>query len=432
MKAYRRIQHGRFVMKNVLVISNNPLETTQHNAKTILSLLGNTDAFNIRQVYLKDGVPDYENATYYRISDGDILRSLLHPFPLAGEEVMPVSSLRQHNQSKKTSRSEFARLAREFMWKLGRIHDERMFEWIEKEPVDLIFFMGGDCWFAYDMYEKISERLPNVPSVIYLTDDYILPRKKINIVLTVRQKVLQRKMNRALNKADVLITISEEMRTEYRRIFNKDSFVYANVPFLAERKEKGAAEHNDDGALTLTYTGGLHYNRWKVLNRIGKAVQAYNRINHTRHILKVYSPLTPPKKIIEKLNVANGCLFCGALSSQQVDEVLSQSDVLVFVESFDPQSIASTKLSFSTKIYEYLSFQKPVLAVGPEDVSSMKFLLRCAYCITDPNEISLQSLSGILKAEKRKETAAACYEQYVAKSKSDFGKSDLVSKLLSL
>lgn len=40
-------------MKRILIISNNALSDTQHNSKTILSLLGNREMFSLRQVFLE-------------------------------------------------------------------------------------------------------------------------------------------------------------------------------------------------------------------------------------------------------------------------------------------------------------------------------------------------------------------------------------------
>ena len=423
-------------MKKILVISNNPFDLTQHNAKTILSLLGDKELFSVRQIFLKDGSPGYKSAEYYRLTDREVLRSIVHPSNMAGSEVQPNKlSVESQNNNRTIKHSEISRFLREILWNFGKIDYERMFKWIERDGVDIIFFMGGDCCFAYDVFAHITEQYPNVPNVIYLTDDYILPRNKFNIFLTIRRKMLLSKMMLSVPKANLLITISEEMRKEYRRIFNKDSYVYANIPVEIRDMEN---QINDNSCVvgsknyTLSYTGGLHYNRWKVLRKLGLAIQKYNVINNTHIVLNIYAPLKPSNRVLSKLNIENGSCFCGALNSGQVEDVLIKSDSLVFVECFDKKSIASTRLSFSTKIYEYLSYKKPVLAIGPDMVSSIKFLTQCAYCITNYKKISPEELNIFFLKEKQNQVAAECFNMFMSKYNDDFGKQKIVDTLLSL
>ncbi len=44
------------------------------------------------------------------------------------------------------------------------------------------------------------------------------------------------------------------------------------------------------------------------------------------------------------------------------------------MESFDKKFVMSTRLSLSTKIPEYLNANKPILAYGPDGISSLEYL----------------------------------------------------------
>ena len=60
---------------------------------------------------------------------------------------------------------------------------------------------------------------------------------------------------------------------------------------------------------------------------------------------------------------------------------------MVFVESFEEKYIDKTKYSLSTKVPEYLSLKKPILAIGPKNVGSMKYLKDVAQCVHDISDL---------------------------------------------
>ena len=66
---------------------------------------------------------------------------------------------------------------------------------------------------------------------------------------------------------------------------------------------------------------------------------------------------------------------------------LNSCDYPVFVESFDKKQVEKTRLSFSTKIPEYLSLRKPIIAIGPRGIGSMDCLSKVAICINNVSEM---------------------------------------------
>ena len=72
---------------------------------------------------------------------------------------------------------------------------------------------------------------------------------------------------------------------------------------------------------------------------------------------------------------------------EELIKTLNKADVLVFVESFAEEQIEKTRYSLSTKIPEYLSLKKPIFAVGPENISSMRYISDTAMCVFEIGEI---------------------------------------------
>lgn len=86
------------------------------------------------------------------------------------------------------------------------------------------------------------------------------------------------------------------------------------------------------------------------------------------------------------LNV-NGCsCIRGGIPQSQVFMEQENSDILVFIESFENRT---ARLSFSTKITDYLSSNRCILAIGPKDISSIEYFIQqdSALVCTTPLEV---------------------------------------------
>jgi hypothetical protein len=98
--------------------------------------------------------------------------------------------------------------------------------------------------------------------------------------------------------------------------------------------------------------------------------------------------------MVERLTIPGSMEFKGCLNAAEVEQVIGQSDILVHVESMDRLSRRLTRLSVSTKIPQYLASGKCLLAVGPPEVASMRYVRdhEAAMVITD-----LKTLRGALE-----------------------------------
>lgn len=396
-------------MKKILIISNNPLSYSQHNAKTVLSLLDHED-YCLFQIFFKDDVPDFESCSYFRISDRDMIRSLALWKPAAGETVSAVKREQAACAGSSVSQSAYwKRLMREYVWLLGRRNKKALYCELDRFSPDILFFVGGDCVFSYRIYSEIASRYPQAKRVIFLTDDYILSKAKKSLPQGIRRRMLIKQMSNCLPETNLLITISEKMRTVYRGLFGADSVVYSNMP-------DSPAEHPEvqtGGTVEFVYAGGLHYHRWKTLSLLGQAILAYNRTDPPSVArLRIYSPHQPEQSILDSLCIEDSSEFCGSLAPEEVDSVLSSCDVEVHVESFDEECKEATRLSFSTKIFEYLQKGKCVLAIGPADIASMEYLSGGAYCINDPEKINAEAVGILCRGDMRNQIAAQCADLY--------------------
>jgi glycosyltransferase involved in cell wall biosynthesis len=299
-----------------------------------------------------------------------------------------------------TVKSNFFRILREMMWKSKKWKSEELSNWITDFSPDIVFFCSGDTAFAYDIVSFVLDKT-DAKLVTYITDDYVLPRRTISLLWWIRRNYIFKKMNRAILSSDLFMTISEQMQIAYKELFNKDSTITLNM--TESMKIEGFNSNNyENNNINFIYAGGLHFKRYETLSLLAEAINKYNnQSTDTKAFLSIYSTIRPIPKVLRKLNIKGASKFLGGLNVKELKDKLNEADILVHVESFDIISIEATRLSISTKIPEYLSLGKPILAIGPKEVASMIYLKDVAYCITCKNGMS-EKLSKLVNDNKIK------------------------------
>lgn len=374
----------------ILVVSNNSFSTTQNNGKTLFSFFENYPKANVSQLYFYDNYPDVGSVrNYYRITDKNIIKNYLKIESTCGGIISPQQQITNDGKRNKFSivkpslyKNDFFRILREKIWDTNIWKTEELDNWIDEIKPDIIFFCAGDFGAAYDIVEYVQTRYSS-KLLVYITDDYVLPRTKENLFQKLRRNMILDKMNKAINRSLKLFTISEEMSQQYEILFNKESEVMLNT---VESLKEEIPRHKND-TIKLVYAGGFHFKRYLVLNEIAKSIQKYNSENKSA-FLEIYSNESPDQKMLKLLNIDSASQFMGSLDSLELKKVLNKCDIPVHVESFDEKMIECTRLSISTKIPEYLSLGKPILAVGPQKISSIKYLNNSAFCINDLRDIN--------------------------------------------
>ena len=379
----------------ILVISNNAFSETSNNGKTLASFFNGFPPGNIAQLYFNSEMPNGTSVdNFYRITDKDIIKSIVKKDNQCGSIINKLSNNATSNSEEGSSsfikvmrKYNAARIIREILWVLGRWKSYSLQGWLDEFSPDIIFFCAGDSGFAYNISNYIQKRC-NSRVVIYVTDDYVLPRKTLNPIWWLRRNYIYRKMRSAVTSSDLFITISQKMRDEYKDFFCRDSILAVNMTESMRDEAESIKEVLNDN-MTFVYAGGLHYKRYETLSLLAESIRKYNRDsnNPMKVNLRIYSNQKPNSSIIKKLDIDGASEFCGSLNLKELKKVLNTCDVPVHVESFDKRSIEATKLSISTKIPEYLSLNKPVLAIGPDEVASIDYLKDTAFCITDQERI---------------------------------------------
>jgi hypothetical protein len=156
----------------------------------------------------------------------------------------------------------------------------------------------------------------------------------------------------------------------------------------------------------LIYAGNLYPNRWKVLVSLGKALQELASEGVCAE-LHVYS-LDINEKIKKAIDSPPYSMHMGSVDSIELIAIRKKSDIMVHVEGFDRKCRRIMLYSMSTKIPEYLSSNRCMLAIVPKDFAEAKYLIEndAAAVVTEPSELKGRVKEIISDLDLRKSYAA--------------------------
>ena len=393
--------------KRLLIISNNPLSNTNANGKTILSYFDTVPRDQIRQLYFRDEKPTVEGIQYFRISDNDVIKGIFASKRRGSAVPAEKSSMSTSSSPSTVKKNDTTRLLREILW-WRKWKSEALINWLDEFSPTAVFFVAGDSGFSYDICMFVVERY-NARLSVYITDDYIMPRNKESLMFTIRRSLIKSKMKDSVAKADSFFTISNIMRSEYRKIFGIDSNIVVNMPDKIRQDSRRELRKE----YLFVYAGALNYGRYESLHLIANAIKEFNS-NHSdkQAILKIFTNRYPSQDILQKVCIEGASEYGGSLNRSELNKMLNDADVLVFVESFEDDQIEKTRFSLSTKVPEYLSAGKPIFAIGPAGIGSMDYLSDVSICCYHKEEIYTK-LENLLNSEQmRLELAQKAYKKY--------------------
>lgn len=238
----------------------------------------------------------------------------------------------------------------------------------------------------------------NLRIVPHFMDDWIATMYSKNPLLLFPKLVKSYYLNRVLKRALNGFAISEEMAKEYSEKFHKPFFALMNCVSYDDFPESEVK--NEKKKLVFSYCGGLHLNRWKSLAAFCIALEKFKI--HKNYELHVYTNESDWILLKNKIGSLEFVKHYGFLPYKELRQKQMSHDFLIHVESFDENVIKYTKLSVSTKIPEYLSLRKPIIAIGPKNIASIRYLREnnCALVVDSLNDDKLISLINQVNNEE--------------------------------
>lgn len=365
----------------VLVVGINPwIDNTGIN--TLINFFDGWDKSSLAHIYTRAKLPNTHICDkFFRISEPKVMKSVIKRNIKTGDEVQntleTATESVQENQIYGKKHSGLMTLAREFVWLLGKWRTKELDKFLDDFDADVLFFPVYSTVYMNRLQNYIR-RYTKKPVVLYVSDDNYSYKSIAKTPISFFSRFWLRTQEKKLFKsASKIMVISPKQKEEYDNLFGTNSVImtkgidYSQVTF----EEKPL-----NNPIKMVYTGKLIIGRGISLAKIAEAMGDINK-DKTKIELDIYTTdtLTPQQE--KELN-RNGCSVKGALKLDEVQKVQKEADVLVFVESLENKFKYTARLSFSTKITDYLKNGKCIFAIGDKEIAPIDYFNRYDSAIT--------------------------------------------------
>ena len=371
-------------LPKVLVISTNAWRDNT-GINTLIEFFKCWDSKRLAQIYTKSALPNTSICNrFFQISETSVLKSVFNRRIVTGKEVknQEIVSTKEAVQEQKLYASYKGKriravmsAMREFVWWFGKWHTKELDRFIDDFNADVLYIPIYPTIYMGRIQKYIIQHTGK-PVVSYLADDnYTYKSVGKNPAALIHRFILRKYVKFIVEHSSRLMVIAPKQKEEYDRIFGVNSVVMTKGIDFEPFKP-----YELNHPIKMVYTGKLIIGRWNSLAAIAEALGKINQ-GGTKIQLDIYTTDALSDEQNRALN-RNGCSVKGALTLAQVKKVQEQADILIFVESLEKKYRYTARLSFSTKITDYLRSGKCILAIGDKDIAPIDYFNRYDSAMT--------------------------------------------------
>lgn len=384
----------------ILVISRTPWNNSNSFGNTFSNLFGGMEDVEIYNIACRHGKNN--NAVVKKTiqcTDKSVLKSIYKPKfdPCFEIECINNEINQELSENARRKRSTISFIIRDLIWKFGRWKKSKTLrDFLSEIKPDILYLPIYASPYMCDIQNFIINKL-RVPVVGHISDDVYGYPPKISLLGKWYRLKLRKKIRKLIKNCSYLEVFAENMKDQYASMFKKECYLIGKG-VKKEQIEQIKIQEQMQSSLHFVYTGNIGGDRYRSLAEIGHSIS--KTFNSGDAVLDIYST-TPLNK--EMKTVFEGCdaiKFHGGIDREKVDEVQRNADFLVHVEGFSNSAIFSAKMSFSTKIIDYLLMGKVLFAYGPEQVNSIQVIKnnQIGLCATSQEELN-KLIEDIYKKE---------------------------------
>ena len=262
-----------------------------------------------------------------------------------------------------SKKSHWIYVLNEWLW-MSRIWLNKSFKaFVQKNDPDIFFAFAYEPFSLWPIISYLKKHT-KCKIVLFIADDV---KGFHNQFGWIRKGYLNRRLRHCIESADKLYAVSDEMSKLYSDSFHCDiSTLYKGCDLTLSPRM--TLNH----PLRIVYAGNLLWGRDDTLSLLAKVLEKQNA-NGTKAVLEIYSSTVAPE-LDKKLNIPGSSQLMGPRSYDEIKQIMHNADIVLYVESFVPESIELVRYSFSTKIIDCLQSGSQVLGIGPAGIASMNYL----------------------------------------------------------
>lgn len=351
---------------------------------------------------------------YYQLS----YNNKLHPFPLG--IVLPkiksgLITLAENNTGGQATESRSGNYKRiyknlfsvlNFLGLYNILYKQKItseFEkWLQQYNPDIIYTQLAT--FELISFTGKIQKLINKPVVIHMMDDWPSTISTKGLFKNTWHRIINKELQSLINRAGLLLSISETMAREYEKRYGKNFITFHNpieIEFWKSHQRRNYTLSKDP---VILYAGRIGKGINTTLETIAIAV---NQVNSTSgfNIQFLIQAAEKPSWIIKYKHV----YYRAPVAYSELPKVFAEADFLYLPYDFSAESIRFIKYSMPTKAPEYMASGTPIIMFAPGETDLVINAQKgCWAKVVTENKIELLSnaISQLINSESERKQIA--------------------------
>ena len=358
---------------NILIISDIPWSTNNSFGNTFTNIFGGMQNVKIYHICCRQGTTKESLAvSTLQMTDSSALYSVLGKDAAVifnGDNNYERPDISNIIRSRRAKDKIIFHIVRDVIWKFGGWKRSILLdEFLKKSGIDIVYLPIYASWHMCDVQMYIISRL-RVPVVAHITDDVYQahPQGERGLLESFYRDFLQKKICATISKCSYIEVFAENMMQEYRKLFKKKCYVIGKG---IKPNEVPRVRNTSNNSNIIVYSGGLGADRYKVIARLARSIDD----SGASFRIHIYSPDAFEGNIKKAFEQCKCVKYRGFANSESLKKIQRRAGYLLHVESFSPKMIDAVRMSFSTKIIDYMMTGNPIIAIGPSVVNSIAVL----------------------------------------------------------
>lgn len=382
-------------------------------SNTLTNLFGDYDPEKIARIYIETKTPKTRCChRFYQISEFSLVKKIYRWRTKTGRvidthhtiEPDENSTARQEESTMnfvRGHRSWFFTFARDILWLFNGWKTKELKAFIKDFNPDVVWLDGSPLILMNRLNNYVA-KVAKKPTVTFLMDDVYCYESCTGFFDRIYKFFLRKQVKRTVRHCKQVFVSSQKMKTEYDRIFGVNS-MFITKSFDADKITTDVEVVHKP--VRLVYLGNVLIGRLRTLINIAECLKVINK-ERQKLQLSIYTNTYISEEDKKRLLCDSGVRLCPPVSFDKVPDIIAENDVQVFTESMDGKDMLVARLSFSTKIIDYIQSGKCILAVGPKDVAPIEYFKNedAAIVATNMDEL-MNSLSKLTNEDLIREYA---------------------------
>ena len=222
------------------------------------------------------------------------------------------------------------------------------------------------------------------PLIFHMMDDWPSTITDSGLYKKYWYKKIDHDFRMLMDKATILMSISDEMADEYKIRYNKNFITFHNPVNIDFWKQHQKVDYKLGSSPEILYAGRIGLGIDSSLETIAKVIQSIN-VNLKMSIKFILQTAEKP----EWSNRYSCVVHNSFVPYSELPKIFAEADFLILPYDFSRKSIKYIKYSMPTKATEYMASGTPIIVIAPEETAIAKYAKKyeLAKVITN-NEIN--------------------------------------------